>query len=506
MSQRVSFLRSLLAASALISALALAAVPVRAADNNTYSYARIVRLSYVNGDVQIVRADKPNNWQPAAMNMPIQQGFAIGTNNGRAVIELEQGTTIFLAENSVLQFTELALANGGRITRLTLSDGIASFNTSLAAGDTFEVATSSFHVNPASKSEFRVDLFGDRGTIRVLNGKLSASSVAGTQEVPKGQTFTVNSKGTKTAMKTNTAPDEWDHWVSSSTSAQTVAETKTAAYTNAPFSYGMADLAAYGSWSYFPGYGYGWQPSGVGPGWAPFTNGQWSFYPAFGWTWISGDPWGWVPYHFGGWQYSSSSGWMWMPGDYGAWTAAPVQWVGVGNHVGWIPRAVSSLHSAPTPTPVIVSSKALGKEGKNRVFSSGEISAKTPMQTLSDPPPAPKGFASPQMASRIVAPTAANLSTLKAGLAVNAAAKVDANAMRAAGPPRLFEPMNAAMPAPRMPGRPPGRSAFSPDVIPGYSRTGTSGLSTSRAASVAMSAPASRASGAAPASGGGKPR
>ncbi|HEV2222344.1 MAG TPA: hypothetical protein VGR84_05020, partial [Candidatus Acidoferrales bacterium] len=46
-----------------------------------YSYARIVRLSYVSGDVQLNR-DGRSNWEQAVANMPIEQGFTIGTNDG----------------------------------------------------------------------------------------------------------------------------------------------------------------------------------------------------------------------------------------------------------------------------------------------------------------------------------------------------------------------------------------------------------------------------------------
>src|SRR5215469_945460 len=157
-----SLLSAFLTAFLTATLIAICAEPARAGDIG-YSYARIVRLSYVSGDVQIVRTDKSNKWEPAVMNMPIQQGFVLGTNNGRAEIELESGSTIWLAENSVLQFTELALSNGGRITRMSLSEGTATFDASLSTGDAFEVAAPSFRVTPANKSEFRVDMQGKRG-------------------------------------------------------------------------------------------------------------------------------------------------------------------------------------------------------------------------------------------------------------------------------------------------------------------------------------------------------
>src|ERR1700745_164681 len=96
----VSFLFILGLALGLISTrLAMSA----SADQSGLSYARIVRLSVVRGDVQIARGGS-NNWEPAALNMPLQQGFAVGTNQGLAEIELEHGSVAWVAPNSVLQF------------------------------------------------------------------------------------------------------------------------------------------------------------------------------------------------------------------------------------------------------------------------------------------------------------------------------------------------------------------------------------------------------------------
>jgi hypothetical protein len=450
----VSFLIAVFATTFLT---AFSAAPAHA-DDTGYSYARIVRLSCVSGDVQVVRTDKGDKWEPASLNMPVQQGFALGTNNGRAEIELEHGSTIWLAENSVLQFTEMALSNGGRITRMTLSQGTATFAASLANGDVFEVSTPSFKITPPNKSAFRVDMFSEGGAVSVFGGRVSVTSAAGDQpaEVPKGQTFAMNRKTSQTAVKRNPANDEWDHWVSTRETAEVNGQNQALGYTSAPFTYGMGDMGMYGSWNYFPGFGYGWQPFGMSAGWAPFTAGQWMFYPSLGWSWVSSEPWGWVPYHFGGWQYSGAFGWMWMPGDYGMWTAAPVNWVGVGNRIGWTPRSVGT--AGPASTAVIVSTKALGKEGKNQVMSSTDLAGKL----TSGVEPAPNGKliaagAPGTNSARVVVPTSANLGALRSGLAVNSAAasKVEVNAAHLAGPPQNFALRNAAPTPSKMPSRPP---------------------------------------------------
>jgi FecR protein len=448
--------------------LALAAIPARATDhpsNSSYSYARIVRLSFVSGDVQIVRTDQSNKWEPAVMNMPVEQGFAIGTNNGRAEIEFEQGSTLWLAENSVVQFTELALSNGGRITRLTLSEGTATFNTSLSAADKFEVRASSFRIDPANKSEFRVGLSGKDGAVNVLSGKVTVSTEKATQDVAKGQTVAVGRQSSEFAVKRNPPTDEWDHWVMTRMSAETASESHTALYSDAPLTYGMADLAAYGTWGYFPGFGYGWQPWGVAAGWAPFMDGSWMMYPSLGWTWISAEPWGWVPYHFGAWQYSPAFGWVWMPGTYAMWNAAPVEWFTVGNHVGWVPAGVNVRDPRSTSLRVIVSRKALGKQGENRAFLAGDVASR--IEPLSGPPePRGKQEAGEIGTRRVIVPTAANLGALRAGLASSdAKAKIDLSALgetaRSVPSPGELTPVNGAMIAPRMPSRPPAREGFS---------------------------------------------
>jgi hypothetical protein len=485
-----SFLTCLLAtgtALACIASLALLtlALPARAGDTHTpqtLSYARIVRLSYVKGDVQIVRADKSSKWEPAAMNMPVEQGFALGTNDGIAEVEFEHGSMLWLAPDSVVQFTELALSDGGRITRMTVSEGIATLQASLSSGDTFEVDTPNFSVTPAKNAEFKIGIRGKSAAVSVLSGKVLVGDHGSTQEVVKGAMFAdEGAKSPKTETAKSPKPDEWDHWVDTRLTTERQGATEAMVDTNSPFSYGMADMAEYGSWNYYPGYGYGWQPWGMMAGWAPFMDGNWMFYPTFGWTWISNEPWGWVPYHFGGWDYSPEFGWMWFPGDYGTWTAAPVQWYGVGKHIGWTPRGVRTPHPAAGATPIIVSRSKLGHEGRNEILSASQI-ASPRMHGLNVHPvnfqPAENGKAVSMSSTGegvrpVVVPTSASLQSFRAHLAADSGVKININNLHEAAtsrmairgmPDRGFMPMNAAMAAPRMPGRPPMRATFNPNV------------------------------------------
>ena len=96
---RITF--TLLAAAACV----LLALPALAD-----SQARIVRLSDVQGSVQI---DKNTGlgFERAFLNLPITQGTHVRTGaNGRAEIEFEDGSSMRIAPNSTVEFDRLDLA------------------------------------------------------------------------------------------------------------------------------------------------------------------------------------------------------------------------------------------------------------------------------------------------------------------------------------------------------------------------------------------------------------
>ncbi len=409
-----------------------------------YSYARIVRLSLVQGDVQISRPNQ-NGWETAVANMPIQQGFTIATNDGRAEIEFESGATARIAENTVLQFTELALSNGGRVTKLTVTQGTANFHANLKSDDSFIVATPQLQVTIPQRAELRLDVFNDGSSVSVFKGDASVVTPSGTKEVTKGHTLAYSaSTPDQVRIEANPPEDNWDRWVDNRENTITTATNQTLQYTSAPFDYGMADLSSYGGWNYFPGYGYGWQPWGLRPGWAPFLNGYWSFFPGLGWTWVSYESWGWVPYHFGSWAYSPLYGWLWLPGYYNFWCPAPVQWVVVGNRIGWTPlrppspAPVGTSVQTPRPAPpIIMGGHTLGRGGHNQVLPGNTSDGK--MQVLPTPP-LPNGkmpHSASVAGSPVVVPTAPGLAHLSSGVAFDPIAQrfVTNNSESAALPP-----------------------------------------------------------------------
>ena len=78
------------------------------------SKARIVRLSEVQGTVQIDRA-AGDGFEKAFINLPVIEGSKLKTGkDGRAEVEFEDGSALRLAPDSEVDFTRLALGDDGQ--------------------------------------------------------------------------------------------------------------------------------------------------------------------------------------------------------------------------------------------------------------------------------------------------------------------------------------------------------------------------------------------------------
>ena len=325
------------------------------------SHARIIRLSSVQGDVRIthkVTGDPlqagDDAWERATLNLPIHQGDALATDNGRAEVEFESGTSAFLSENTVLEFYDLSLDDGSFTTRLILRQGSASFSVRPSRGDYFSVTGGDFSVEANEKSYFRVNNYDDGSDVQVFHGHLSVLSKDKTTSVRKGQSLSVraadpNSVSVESASNT----DEFDQWVSGRIESGEAALNGSRQYSGVyDYTSGFGDLYTFGGWYPIDGFGYCWRPYGVSFGWNPFQMGRWYFDPALGsWTFIGGQPWGWLPYHYGNWIFRPGLGWVWTPtgsfpyargGSFayarsGQWKPVTATWVRSGSSVGLVP-------------------------------------------------------------------------------------------------------------------------------------------------------------------------
>jgi len=121
------------------------------------SQARIVRLSYLEGDVQLDRGDG-NGYARAFLNMPLIEGASLwAKDDGRAEVEFEDGSTLRLAPGAIVRFGELRLReDGSKATSVELRDGIAYFDIRQHDDDAFRVNVGAREITLKKSSEFRV--------------------------------------------------------------------------------------------------------------------------------------------------------------------------------------------------------------------------------------------------------------------------------------------------------------------------------------------------------------
>ena len=62
----------------------------------------------------------------AVADLPLETGYSLVTGNGRAEIEFEDASTLYLGENSVLTFNDLHTTGGVPYTELALLTGTVS--------------------------------------------------------------------------------------------------------------------------------------------------------------------------------------------------------------------------------------------------------------------------------------------------------------------------------------------------------------------------------------------
>jgi uncharacterized protein DUF6600/FecR-like protein len=342
----------------LICALSLFCMglsPALFADN---SHARIVRLSLVQGDVRFAPSfrddpltDANAGWQAAPLNLPIRQGYVVATDNGRAEVEFENGAMAFLGANTVVEFYDLSLRDGDRITRLVLRQGTTTFYVNPSNSDYFSVTGGDFTVEATGRTTFRLDNFDDGSTVNIERGRTNVLRDKKSTPLDKGQSLSVHAGDSAEPVIGRAADiDDFDRWVSGRVDSVVTATNYSSQYVNSPnYSAGFGDLYTYGSWFPMGGYGYCWRPFGMSFGWSPFSYGGWYQDPFFGNTFIGSAPWGWLPYHYGGWIFSPNYGWVWAPTGFGFggpvyYRPATAVWVRNGSTLGIVP-----LHPGDKP-------------------------------------------------------------------------------------------------------------------------------------------------------------
>ncbi len=318
------------------------------------SQARIVRLSYVDGDVQIDRRDG-RGFDHAFLNMPLTPGTRLSTRaNGRAEIEFEDGSTVRLTPGTLVETQSLDLrSSGGKSTLVDLQEGTAYFNIrKLGDDDDFRVTTGRREFSLTRASHFRMVADPSQVVLAVFKGEVEVTGEGSRLTVRKQETLTLNlDDPARYYLAKGVSGDRYDDWDHERDQyRERYASVGNYRGYSSAYSYGVADLNYWGSYNYISGYGYMWRPYFYGADWSPFSDGGWYFYPGSGWIWVSAYPWGWMPYRYGNWYYIGGHGWCWRPGrHWNRWSPAFVAHNAPPRH---------RLPVAPSPTgrraPVVV--------------------------------------------------------------------------------------------------------------------------------------------------------
>jgi|SRR5579871_26405 len=237
--------------------------------NRTYD--QIVRLSLVEGDVRVSRGKEGEHatgdeWEQAAVNLPLQTGFSLVTGKGRAEIELEDTSTVYLGDNSVLIFTQITTTDGVPYTELSLVSGTATLHVQTTfPGERFVLRTPTDGVTLPypGKTFTRVNSYIDAMALTPQEGTTIRVGPVPQQTV-KGQTITLSHNHIITPA-TATVPDafaEWDDWTAKRVAARSIAMSTTMkdAGLTSPIP-GLAELKDQGTFFACAPYGTCWQPT-----------------------------------------------------------------------------------------------------------------------------------------------------------------------------------------------------------------------------------------------------
>jgi len=236
------------------------------------TYGQVVRVSYVEGDVRVSRGKENEKaggaeWEKAVADLPLETGFSLVTGAGRAEIELEDASTIYLGENSVLTFNDLSTTAGVPYTDLALLTGTATLHVKpYVKGEMVVLKTSTDRLSTTfpHKSYIRVSSFADATAIAAMDGGNLHEAGLIENTVADGQTsFYREGRRIETVSTSDLASyGEWDKWVAGRVAErkQAMTEMMAASGLTAPIP-GLAEMKGQGQFSDCAPYGTCWEPN-----------------------------------------------------------------------------------------------------------------------------------------------------------------------------------------------------------------------------------------------------
>ncbi len=285
--------------------------------------ARVARISFLQGEVQIRRAGS-DDWERAAKNLPVVEGDEIVTDsNSRLEIQFDTYKYLRLDENAYIKFTALrdegvaiSLPQGSMSLRILEFDKDRSY---------FEIDAPKTTIAVQKTGMYRIDA-GDKNDteIRVtatLGGQLQVYSENSGFTLKDGRSAKINIAGNYAGEwnvdDASRYADDFDSWTldRDTAIAKRLRDASYDKYYDRDF-YGAEELNENGEWIYTRDYGNVWRPyknaTSRYSDWSPYRYGHWRWVPPYGWTWVNDEDWGWATYHHGRWV-SYDNYWVWSP-------------------------------------------------------------------------------------------------------------------------------------------------------------------------------------------------
>jgi hypothetical protein len=302
---------------------------------------RVGRLAEVHGQVWLYDPDQ-REWVGALVNRPLTSGDRIATDdNARAEIRIGS-TTVRLGGDSELAFDQL----DDQAMRLQLNNGsLAARLRSPESAAEFSVVTPEGRLQPRRPGHYRIDRRDQSTRGEAMAGDLHFESDDSALDLGNGRAAEFwREAGAMHYTWDEPERDGFSQWVLADDARD---DRLAAARHVSPEMTGWEDLDRYGRWEQNPEYGMVWQPTQVGPGWAPYRDGRWAWVPPWGWTWVDAAPWGFAPFHYGRWV-NVRGNWCWAPGSY---TPRPVYAPALVAWGGTPPIGVSIRIGSRPPPP-----------------------------------------------------------------------------------------------------------------------------------------------------------
>src|SRR5207248_10323016 len=131
-----------------------------------------------------------SGYEKAMVNLPIAEGASIrSADDGRAEIELEDGSAIRVTPRTEIRFPELSLRDSGaKLSTVEVVTGTVYLDFNRSKKDELNVLFSSEKIALAHSSHLRVGLNETSAALAVFKGDVQVEGPSGITEVKKNQT------------------------------------------------------------------------------------------------------------------------------------------------------------------------------------------------------------------------------------------------------------------------------------------------------------------------------